>query len=535
MATVIQKLPIGLSSFDLLRAQGKVYVDKTDLVARLTAEGSRYFLARPRRFGKSLLVSTLESLFRHGTREFGGLAIEKTWMDRTYDVLRLDFSDLLVEENPAVFQKSLGLFLEDSIREAGFALPTVPDQSAEPLRLFRQWLSERPVNSLVVLVDEYDAPLTACLHDKALFDSVRKQLSSFYAVLKKFDRALRFLFITGITRFQRTSIFSAMNNLVDISLDPAYGTLLGYTEEELRRYFGESLGHASEVLGMDEDELIRRMQLQYDGYCFDELASTHVFVPWSTLLFLYRPQRGFRNYWFESGGKPAVLAQYLKRHSLGNPLRYEAIRSVQTSDFAASSDWDTLTDTVLLTQAGYLTIRSSTPQVLYLGYPNREVAESMAQLYTSELLRKKNLAEVGAGNILDAMKKGETESFVKELNRALLAVDYASYPVRNEASLRALVSVFLSGIGLAPVSEVHGALGRSDLEVVAGACRWVMEFKFAREGDDPEKLLLAGQNQIRERRYGSTAKEDRIVCSALVFSEKERRIVRFSASNGAGR
>ena len=226
-----QALPLGVSDFAGLRQDGMIYVDKTEMIARMAAtRKGKFFLARPRRFGKSLLISTFESLFKHGLRDFHGLAIEKLWQEQTYDTIRLDFSKLKEFSDVSDFESKLGVFLSDALEVSlGVHLQAVND--ARLINEFDKWLGKRPTSSVVLLIDEYDAPLTACLDQPELFEKVRKTLASFYAILKSNDGALRFLFITGITKYSKMSIFSELNNLNYITLYVEYVTLLVYTTE----------------------------------------------------------------------------------------------------------------------------------------------------------------------------------------------------------------------------------------------------------------------------------------------------------------
>ena len=205
-------LPVGMSGFDSLRQSRNIYVDKTRLIYQLAAKaGGKVFLARPRRFGKSLLVSTFESLFKHGLRDFQGLAIEKQWDDKTYDVVRLDFSRAKQFATGQEFRLRLDSLLTQAFGNLGFAYS--PDPLHTACDQLSGWLEKRPKSMLVLLIDEYDAPLTACLDKPELFEQVRSSLSDFYSVLKSNDSALRFLFITGITKYSKVSIFSELNNL----------------------------------------------------------------------------------------------------------------------------------------------------------------------------------------------------------------------------------------------------------------------------------------------------------------------------------
>lgn len=520
----LQDLPLGTSSFEALREAGEIYVDKTDFIFQLASKRRKLFLARPRRFGKSLLISTLESLFRHGLAYFRDLKIEKLWKEeRTYTVVRLDFSEIRDFRSSEEFSKRLTALLARKFRPAGLnyqlsALFSMPDQLSD-------WLSTLPANSLVILIDEYDAPLTACLNDLRLFEEVRLKLARFYAALKANDAAFRLIFITGITKFNKTSIFSELNNVSDISLSPEYGSLLGYTHNEVRSYFADYLVRSAAILKDDEEKLFEELARHYDGFCFDRDASQKVFAPWSLLNFFEDPRSGLVDYWFESGGKPNVLQKYLQSHSLRNPEEYGKEKSVPINVLSGSSDPNSLSDIGLLTQTGYLTIKKVEGETVYVGYPNLEVRTAMAQLYIEQLLAGKTLEQAGADKIARRLETEGVDSIVHMLNRLFASLDYMNYPVRNEASLRSFIQVFFSGAGLDPIVEHHNAHGRSDLEVRAGERVWLLELKVAKVGENSERLLREAVDQIKERRYGYSHLDKTIIKVALVFSIEKREFV----------
>ena len=521
-----KKLPLGTSDFTALRLSDEIYVDKSSMVYDLASVRGKYFLARPRRFGKSLLISTFESLFKYGLRDFQGLAIEKQWKEeKTYNVVRLDFSEIKPLDGIEQFKRDLKELLISAFSPLGFEY--IPLGAA----IFRQlstWMKSQFPNSLVLLIDEYDAPLTSCLDEMDLFNAVRETLSKFYAILKSNDAALRFVFITGITKFNKTSIFSELNNLSDLSLDPEFGTLLGYTHQEVEEYFDSYLIRACESLRMEKKELLQKLVARYDGFCFEETAQQKVFAPWSLLNFLARPSRGFKDYWFESGGKPSVLVEYLKSHALRHPEEYGREKTISLSALSGSSDVETLSDIGLLTQAGYLTIKSiKYGDTVFLDYPNLEVRRAMAQLYIERLLQGRVAGQVGAGPIVKVLSEESAESLFHILNRLFLAIDYRNYPVRDESSVRAYVQVYFAGAGLDPRIEHHNAHGRSDLEVKAGDRHWVFEFKVVREGESEEQKLQEGAEQMVSKRYGQQESSPELKRVVLVYSIKSRQFVKW--------
>ncbi len=520
-------LPLGTSDFAALRMRGQIYVDKTALVYELASKPEKFFLSRPGRFGKSLLISTFESLFKYGLRDFKGLAIEKQWKDAGhYSVVRLDFSEIKQFDNIGQFKLRLCALLAKKFGEIGFSfvasdLFTVHDQLSE-------WLEDLPGNSLVVLIDEYDAPLTACLDNVELFEEVRRELSNFYAVVKSNDGAFRFFFMTGITKLSRASIFSEFNNLSDISLDGRYGSLLGYTHDEVEKNFGVCLENAAEMLGIGRRELMCGLTEHYDGFCFDEKAEFRLFSPWSLLNFLSRPDRGFVNYWSESAGTPTVLGQYLKGHSLRDPNDYFKQKYLSVPLLSATAaDAGHINDLALLTQAGCLTIKGMASGSFLLGYPNREVADSIAWVYRNRLLAGRDINDLCASRLRSAVLEGEVDSLMTQLNRVLLSLDYGKYPIGDENTCRNYAQLILTlGSGVRTFAELHNDLGRSNLEIETSRFRWVFEFKLQRSGESAEKLLEKAVLQMRERRCGEgSSGERKLLHIAAVFSGEDRRFV----------
>ena len=305
---MLKKLPMGTQSFETLRKFNEIYIDKTDLIYQLASSRGKVFLARPRRFGKSLLVSTFASLFEHGLRDFRGLAIEKVWKDSTYNVIQLDFSTIANFNSVERFDERFKAMLAVRFGDLGF------QPSGDDVRFmaeFSNWLSKQDGGSLVLLIDEYDSPLTQVLNDEKLFLGIQSILKEFFNILKFSEGVFRVLFLTGVTRFSNTSIFSGFNNLLDISLEPKYGTLVGYTESEIGHYFCDYLENAAQTLGISFNTLMGQMREYYDGFSFDRECSTHVYCPWSVLNFLGSSRFKFENYWFQSGGQPGVLMNYL--------------------------------------------------------------------------------------------------------------------------------------------------------------------------------------------------------------------------------
>ena len=520
--TVLAPLPTGTSDFETLRGRGQIYVDKTALIYELASRSEKFFLTRPRRFGKSLLVSTFASLFKNGLKYISGLAIEKLWKDTTYNVVEIDFSEIKNITGFEDFKKQLNETLESAFKPLGFELDRSSDISL--MKQLSAWMKTIALNSVVLLIDEYDSPLTACLGDKALFRSVRTRLASFYATVKANDRCFRFVFMTGITKFNQTGIFSELNNFSDLSLDPRYGTFLGYSEDDIRTYFSGYLNRASQRLNLSPDDVLDRMRENYDGYCFDQQASTHVYAPWSVMKFLDAPELGFSNYWMKSGGTLTLLEKYLHSHALKSPTEYGEEQAVGCDELDASADFDEISDLVLLTQAGYLTIKRQEIDTFFVSYPNREVAKSMASLYARMLLKKKTVGSVGGQKIKDAVLAGSVEDLFSTVNKTFAAFDYVQHPIKTEKICQTFLLITLTCVGFEVNSERHNALGRSDLEWDTNDHHWVIELKFQRRGQDANALLADAVRQIRDKNYGASSSKP-LIRAAAVFSEEKRAFV----------
>ena len=246
------------------------------------------------------------------------------------------------------------------------------------------------------------------------------------------------------------------------------------------------------------------------------------------------PSNGFDNYWYESGGQPGVLLEYLKSHSTLKPEEYESEKQVQLDDLALSAKFSLLEDKVLLAQTGYLTIKAVRGTTVTLGYPNREVSVSMARLYAEVILDKKAINRAGEGYLADYLERGDLRAFVEEVNRIILGIDYQAFPLTSEASCRSALSIMVSSSSalITARSEVHNAHGRSDLEIQTDKNYWVLEFKFCREHDSQESLLQEAVRQMKTRHYGKQLAKCNLIRAAMVFSQKDRQFTRWAEVSG---
>lgn len=374
------KYPIGIQDFVKLRLGGFAYVDKTRFVYKLADEGSYYFLSRPRRFGKSLFLSTLEAYFEGRKELFEGLAIydmEKDWT--RYPIFHIDLNTANFRE-----EDSLYAILNDSVSAWEEKYGTRESETTLALR-FKGVIAraaEKEGHGVVILIDEYDKPILQTLRDRELQDRHRAMLKAFYSVLKTQDRYIRFAFITGVTKFGKVSVFSDLNNLMDISMDPRYISVCGMTEKELLANFHEGIEELAEAYGDTEDETLDKLRTRYDGYHFKN-NSVGIYNPYSVLNTIAKQE--YNDYWFETG-TPTFLVDLLKMHNYRLP---DITREYVSSDVINSVDSMSTNPIPVIYQSGYLTIKGYDARFkkYLLGFPNREVEEGfinfLLPLYTS--------------------------------------------------------------------------------------------------------------------------------------------------------
>lgn len=341
--------------------------------------------------------------------------------------MKLDFSEAKYFSSPEEFSQRLASLIARNFSRVGFSY--VPDSAESIFHQWSDWLKTLDSDSLVVLVDEYDSPLTSCLDQKELFAAVREQLSKFYAELAANERVLRFVFVTGIIRFNEVFLSSEFVSFTDLSLDPRYGSLVGFTRDEVEGYFENYLEKAAKPLSISRNDHLKQLVAQYGGYCFEETGSTKVLAPWSLLNFLAYPSRAFLAYWFETGGAASLL-KCLKTQAVKAPEEFSKEKRISRSELLGVSG--SLSDIALLTQAGYLTIKAPEPgETFLLDYPNLEVRRSMARLYAEQLLDGRIPGQVGAGPIVETLSEGSLEFVVFVLNRFLSAINYHKHPVKD--------------------------------------------------------------------------------------------------------
>ncbi len=512
-----KKLPIGVQALQKIRQSDAYYVDKTPFAVKLVEEGQAYFLSRPRRFGKSLFLDTLKELFEGNRPLFEGLYAEQHWdWSVRHPVLRLSFGAGVLK-TPEDFAANLHEQLAAFEKEHALP-PEVPDLRGRFKRLIRG-LHEKTGQRVVVLVDEYDKPILDNITEPDRARVMRDALRDLYSVLKDADAHLRFVFLTGVSKFSKVSLFSGLNNLNDITLDKPYSAICGYTEDDLDTVF------AAELESLDREE-VRRW---YNGYRW---LGTAVYNPFDLLLLL---QKGtFRAWWFETA-TPTFLIDLLARRQFFTPR----LARFQTSEALLSAfDVDRIEPEALLWQAGYLTIRDVTQQLsgrqtFILGYPNAEVEASLNEALVPALGPDAGLSEEARGSLEDALKDGDFEGARAALHALFASIPHDWYRNNTLAQYEGhYASVFyshLAAMGLDLRVEDATNKGRIDLALRMADRVYLFEFKVVELV--PEGRALA---QLQARGYADKYRAPGVTVTlvGVEFSREARNVVAFEVAEG---
>ncbi len=516
-----RRLPIGIQDFRTIREEDFYYVDKTPLIRELVEQGRFYFLSRPRRFGKSLLVDTLQELFEGSEELFRGLDIHGHWdWSVKNPVVRLSFGGKYNE--PGDVERSVLNQLTIIERNAGLSPAVELDTGPERFQDLLDRLHHATGRQVVVLVDEYDKPILDVLDDPDLAKTNRDWLRGFYGIIKDSARNVRFVFVTGVSMFSKVSLFSGLNNLEDISLDPGYATVCGYTDADLDTVF------APELPGLDREE-VRRW---YNGYHWR--GEEKVYNPFDVLL-LFR-NREFRPWWFETGS-PEFLYRTLVERQV-SPMSLE--RRVSDAGLVSKFDVGDIGTDALLFQTGYLTIADESwdcVETLYtLDYPNFEVCRSLNHGLLEYATRRGREAVDRGKELARLLAENDFDGFGERLQAYLSGIPHQWYDgsriERYEAHYAGMLYMAFRSIGLDLRAEDPSNHGRADMVVFHAGQVFVLEFKMAAGDGDTERVLDGAIAQMRDRGYAEKYRDrgGPIHLVGMVFGGGERNLLGIRAS-----
>ncbi|MCI6199170.1 MAG: AAA family ATPase [Succinivibrionaceae bacterium] len=513
-------------SFKNLIDSDCIYIDKTEQIFNLL-QTDRIFISRPRRFGKSLMLDTIGTLFESGVDPyFRNTWIYDKWTDSKYPVLRFDFLKYTEDykEFANLFCKNVRLFARKlDITDSITAKPSPVEVMFDLLKA----LNEHGIR-IVILIDEYDSQLAANINDPELYEKFRIQLRNLYGVMKD-DPSIRFLGITGVTRLKDVSIFSAGSDINDLSYYKPVSTIAGFTREEIRKYYTDYIDLAvslekgkpqEQVTESERDELLDRLSEEYDGYCFDSFYENKVFSTWSVIKFFKETAETrmmvFRNYWYDNGGMPTVLAKYLETHSI-RLEDYAGDIDVGFSDFWDPSSLLDMRQEVLMCQIGYLTVKSPVPDgnQVTIGIPNKEVRRSFEKILVRRIFVRADFSRIRNERLFSEASPAD---IVQRLNELFNTISYENYQHIDEKTIQGMLHAYFIGADQPVRTEVQSAAGRSDIILEYDSRRLVLELKYAGSEADCGRKLSEAVGQIKARKYGDTLPRKPVLKLALVFN-----------------
>ena len=517
-------------SFIDFTLENYIYVDKTEYIPKLV-KLKRVFISRPRRFGKSLTLDTIATLFETGVEPyFKGTWIYDKWTEPTYPVFRLSFLNL-DNSSMDLFKKQLNSKITEfanKISVKGYVEKTEPEDSI--LSLLEKL--EEETRQIVILIDEYDYQLTSNINNDELYKQFQQKIKRIYANIKdKF--AIKFLGITGVTRLKNVESFSVGSDIRDITNSSAYSQMIGFTRDEIKKFYIDYLKSAAsyenncnvdEVTDTQLESLLDRLAQNYDGYCFDEDYEKKVFCTWSVNTFLQsvvdKKKVQFGEYWYDNGGLPSILANYLQTHKL-NALDYideDKTINIKVNDFKNPTSLTSINQNVLMCQTGYLTLRSPvySKGFMTLGIPNSEVYNALFSLMALNIFDDTKLLSVNEQILTQSKDAGEILGL---FNTVLNTVSYDNYPISSEAVVQQLLYMYLKGICNSVTAEQHSSKGRADLVIESDNRRIVFEFKYAKNETEAKSKLSEAVEQIKSRDYGNILpKKNELLRIAAVFN-----------------
>ena len=548
----MKNIPIGISNFIQTLHDDCIYVDKTKEILFILKNCKYSFFSRPRRFGKSLTLDTIETLFTYGTEPyFKGTYIAGNnedgtprWTEPAYPVLRLDFSKITsncLED----FRNRFLIQINNQAQKLKVKSITLKYGIAEALEDFALNINQ----SFVLLIDEYDAPLNALIDDNEAFESIRQEIRNFYATIKSSDVSgkLRFLLVTGITRFREVSIFSAGTNILDISYHPQIATIVGYTRDEIELYFKDYIDIAIEKLNhctisslsqeqylSYKERLLNKLATYYDNICFDSFGQKSVFSTWSVNNFfanaLTKPRVKFDDYWYDNGGCPSILVKYLNSHLVDFEAFSQKNIRIPTDVFQNPSTLQTMDQNVLMTQCGYLSLKKGNMlnEKAVLVIPILELREALSRLTLYKVFGSFFTNE--SGDLEDFIQNATAAQIVAKFNEILAKIPRSNkcYNFADEYQIKTVLQMFVLGSGISCYREVYESQGFPDFIIELDSKIIIIEFKYTKNSNEVEAKLDDGVNQILARDYGASfdCNKDRLKF-AVVYDANLRKLVTF--------
>ena len=532
------------ASFIKFYLNNYIYVDKTKYIRDLI-KLERVFISRPRRFGKSLTLDTIATLFETGVEPyFKGTWIYDKWTEPTYPVLRLNFLNL-DKYSLEHFKQKLNAIISSFARDINVKNY---EEKVEPEDTIYFLLDElrKEKRQIVILIDEYDCQMTANINNETLYKQFQEKIKSFYATIKN-KWAIKFLGITGVTRLKDVEIFSIGSDIKDITNYSPYSQMIGFSRDEIKKYYIDYLKLAAscenncsvdKVTEAQIESLLDRLAKNYDGYCFDEFYKKKVFSTWSVNKFFKSAVSNkfvyFGEYWYDNGGLPSILVNYLKTHELNSfdYLNKENPITIPVNDFMNPTALTTINQNVLMCQTGYLTLRSALTSgdlTVDLGIPNGEIYKALNRLLAINFY-KEGIYTLAKG-VRDLLDAGEIEDIIDRFNSVINSVSYDHFPINSESVVQNYLYLFLIGAGIETTTESHSSKGRADLIIETKNRRLVFELKYAQNETEAKTKLTDAVEQIKSRDYGNTEpKKAELLRIAAVFNAdpKVRKFSQFS-------
>ena len=549
----MKNIPIGISNFIQLLHDDCIYVDKTKEILHLINNNIYVSFSRPRRFGKSLTLNTIETLFTYGTEPyFKGTYIAGNnedgtprWTEPTYPVLRLDFSVIVANDIPTLRSNFITIINEQCHKLGIEEFPVENKRIGDVLSAFTIRLNK----TYVLLIDEYDAPLNALIDKNEAFEAVSEELRVFYARIKESNISghLRLLLVTGVTRFRGGSIFSAGTNIIDISYHPQIATLVGYTRDEIELYFKDYIDIAIEKLNhctisslsqeqylSYKERLLNKLATYYDNICFDEYGETSVFSTWSVNNFfanaLNKPRVVFDDYWYDNGGRPSILVKYLNSHLIDFDVFEQPEIILNADKFKNPTTLQSMDQNVLMTQCGYLSLKKGykISEQVALTIPNLELRKALTRLTLYKVFGSFFTNE--CGDLEDFIQNATAAQIVAKFNEILAKIPRSNryYNFENEHQIKTVLQMFVLGSGISCYREVYESQGFPDFIIELDSKIIIVEFKYTKNSNEVEAKLEDGVNQILARDYGASfdCNKDRLKF-AVVYDANLRKLATF--------